>query len=88
MNFRIKDNVLLQPVGEDMVLLEPDSGVYFTLDAVGARMLSLFRDSGDVQAVTEAIVEEYEVEADRATSDLIKLLKDMTGYGLVEQLAD
>ena len=88
MKYRIPDTTLLQDVADEMVLLNPESGEYYTLDAVGARMITLLRDLDDEATVVEALVTEYEVDEARVTKDLRALLEQMAGQGLVEAVAD
>lgn len=88
MKYRIPETTLLQDVADEMVLLNPESGEYYTLDAVGARMITLLRDLDDEATVVEALVTEYEVDEARVTKDLRALLEQMAGQGLVEAVAD
>lgn len=88
MKYRIPETTLLQDVADEMVLLNPESGQYYTLDAVGARMITLLRDLDDEATVVEALVTEYEVDEARVTKDLRALLEQMAGQGLVEAVAD
>ena len=41
--YQLKPDLLLQKVADEMVLLEPESGEYFTLNSVGADMLELMQ---------------------------------------------
>ncbi len=88
MKYRIPDTTLLQDVADEMVLLNPESGEYYTLDAVGARMITLLRDLGDEATVVEAIVTEYEADEERVAKDLRSLLQEMAGQGLVEAVPE
>lgn len=84
MNYRIPAHILLQQVGDEKVILDPDSGVYFTLDAVGARMLDLLAEIGEPATVLEAIVTEYEVKEAQASDDLNGLIAQLCEHGLLE----
>lgn len=86
MRYRIPDNILLQAVSDEMVILNPDTGVYFTLDAIGTRMLDLMRQLDTEEAVADTVVAEYETDKDTALSDLYALLVKMTKHGLAEDL--
>ncbi len=83
-NYRISEQLLLQAVNEEMVILDPDSGRYFTLNEVGSEMLAHFRQSGDIDDTVARIAAGYEVDEARARGDLLKLLDDLTAHGLAE----
>lgn len=69
---------------EEAVILDPDRGVYYGLDPVGARIWSLVaepRTLGDILAI---LLEEYDVDRDRCERDLLELLGRLEEVGLVE----
>lgn len=84
MRYRIPDNILLQAVSDEKVILNPDTGVYFTLDAIGTRMLELVRQLDTEEAVADTVVAEYETDKDTALTDLYALLAKMVEHGLAE----
>ncbi|WOJ94290.1 PqqD family protein [Congregibacter variabilis] len=84
MRYRIPDTILLQAVSDEMVILNPETGVYFTLDAIGTRMLELLRQLQDEEAVADVVVSEYETDRNTVLSDLAGLLAKMAAHGLAE----
>jgi Coenzyme PQQ synthesis protein D (PqqD) len=78
-----KDQVSCDLAGE-AVILDVNSGVYYGLNAVGARVWSLIQEPKTVGAVLEALLEEYDVEPDRCEGDLLSLLEDMASKDLLE----
>ncbi len=85
MPYNIPERLLLQSVADEKVILDPDSGNYYTLDAIGSRMIDLFRESGSLEQTVERIVIEYQVQAETAHDDLIELLDHMAQHGLVQK---
>jgi len=83
--YKISEHALLQEVGDETVILNLESGEYFTLDDIGTRMLQLFRDEPDTHKVAVRISEEYEVNPEQAHTDLIDLLDKMVSHGLATQ---
>ncbi len=83
-NYRISEQLLLQAVNEEMVILDPDSGRYFTLNEVGSEMLGRFRQSGDIDDTVAHIAAGYEVSEDTARRDLLALLDELVTHGLAE----
>lgn len=88
MPYIIPDRLLLQAVSDEKVILDPDSGNYYTLDVVGAKMIDLLCESGSIEKTISGIVAEYAVSEESAHTDLIELLEKMTEHGLVQQNGD
>lgn len=88
MPYIIPDRLLLQSVSDEKVILDPDSGNYYTLDAMGAKMIDLLCESGSIEKTISGIVAEYEVSIESAHADLIELLEKMAEHGLVEKNGD
>ncbi len=82
--YRLKPHLLLQRVAGETVILDPESGRYYTLDEVATRMIELFT-SVSLEETLSAMVEEYDTDIDTVRSDLEALLESMAGQGLVER---
>ena len=82
--YKIPGDLLLQSVKDEAVILDPKSGRYFTLNAVGTRMVQLYRDLADVDAVVATIVAEYAFDDATVRQDLQQLLEDLSANGLAE----
>ena len=78
-----KDQISCDLAGEAAVL-NIKSGVYYGLDAVGARIWKLIQQPRSVEEVREALVGEYEVESERCESDVLALLEKLLDEGLIE----
>ncbi|MBK9470002.1 MAG: PqqD family protein [Gammaproteobacteria bacterium] len=85
MPYHVPDRLLLQAVADEKVILDPDSGTYYTLDAVGSRMIDLLRETGSLEQAVAGIVEEYEVDELTALDHLTELLEQMAQHGLVQK---
>ena len=86
MHYKIQDDLLLQKVVDETVILDPESGDYFSLDEVGSRMIELFRDKGSIDATVKAMIQEYNVDEASVERDLISLLDEMAQHGIVEKV--
>lgn len=80
----IPPDVILQELGDDMVLANLDTGVYFALNEVAARTWALLRDCSTLDAVFDALLDEYEVDEATLRSDVESLLKQFEEYGLMQ----
>ena len=65
------------------MLLDLESENYFGLDEVGTRIWQLIKQTSDLQAIYNTLLEEYEVDEQRLQSDLDVLLGEIAGLGLV-----
>jgi hypothetical protein len=71
-------------LGEEVAILHLENGVYYGLDAVGARIWDLIQEPKRVDELQNSILMEYDVEPGRCKSDLLDLLEELEGQGLVE----
>lgn len=71
-------------LGGETVLLNFDDGLYYSVNAVGARVWSLIQDATSVAAVKAALLEEFDVDSERCEADLIALLEELRGRKLLE----
>jgi hypothetical protein len=72
-------------LGDEAVVLDLASGVYFGLNEVAAFVFELLREPHSDAELLDAVVEEYDVARDQAESDLRELLDAMVGHRLVER---
>jgi hypothetical protein len=81
--FGRRDRVMVQQVEDQAVLLDIESGEYFSLNDVGKRVWDLCDGSRTVAQVADAICCDYDVQPDVASSDTAALLDTLAGAGLV-----
>ncbi len=67
----------------EVVILDPTSGRYYSLDGVGARVWELLSGSTNLATLLEAIQSEYHVDAATCERDVRALLDDLIAQGLV-----
>lgn len=84
MNFKISDDVVFRILGDEAVILNLASGVYFGLDSVGTRMWQLMSEHASKDKVVEALLGEYEVEEKKLRDDLDDLIRQLSEKGLVK----
>jgi hypothetical protein len=71
-------------MGPEQAILQLDSGKYFGLNPVGARVWQLAAEPRKVSEILATLLAEYEVPADRCRADLLALLQKLQAAGLVE----
>ncbi len=65
-------------------ILDPESGQFYSLNEVGARVWSLLGEGTTFGAILEQLRSEYDVTAERLGVDLERLLRQFTSAGLLE----
>jgi hypothetical protein len=73
-------------VGGEVVILGMHDGVYYGLDAVGARVWSLLQAPLAVSEIVEVITGEFDVDAPRCERDVLALLEDLKSRGLAREV--
>lgn len=68
----------------EAAILNLNTGVYYGLNSVGARIWNLMSEPKPVGQILEALLEEYDVESERCRNDLVKLLNGLAEAGLIE----
>jgi len=68
----------------ELAILNLKTGVYFGLNAVGARIWSLVNGSRSVREIRDVILEEYAVDVSQCERDLVRLLTELVRHNLIE----
>ena len=80
----IPPHVLSRLVGEETVLLDLESGVYFGLDGVGKFIWDSVSEGMSLAETVDAIVAEYEVDDAQARADAVAFASALIEKGLVQ----
>ena len=72
-------------VGDETVLLDLESGIYFGLDGVGTRNCESISDGHTLGQTAADIKSEYEVEEYQAQGDVIEFVRDLVERGLLAE---
>jgi len=68
---------------EELVLLDPDNGHYYTLDEVGTRIWELCDGGRSIAEIAGALDEEFDAPPETIRADLLELLEELSDGGLV-----
>jgi hypothetical protein len=79
--------VMARQVGEETVILHLESGTYYGLDPVGARIWQLIVEGKSLGEICEVMREEYEVEQAQIEKDVVELAAELESKKLVRQAA-
>jgi hypothetical protein len=80
---RVPDDVLISNLHEESVILNLDSERYYGLDDVGTRFLSVLNTADSIEAAYEMLRGEYDVDAQNLRQDLLELVEDLVGQGIL-----
>lgn len=85
MHFRATENALVRPQDEGAIALNLQTGEYYTLNEVAARMWVLLVDGLRQDEVVQVIVTEYKVSPDNVATDLAQLIADLIQMKLLSE---
>ena len=81
---RIGDDVVFSELEGESVVLNIQSGIYYTLNEVATRAWALLQERGEVGAVYQALAGEYSVPKEQLRDDLLILVDRLASLGLVQ----
>jgi hypothetical protein len=79
-----RSNQVSARAGDDLVILDLDTSMYYSLDEVGARIFELCREPVTLASVLDAVVDEFEVDAATARADLVALVDTLIAEKLLD----
>jgi hypothetical protein len=71
-------------LGEEVAILNLETGAYFKLDEVGAAIWKLLAEPVTVAGIRDRLLDLYDVDAGQCERDLAALLEELHAEGLVE----
>ena len=80
---RISDQLSVELDGE-IAILNLKSKMYFGLTDVGAFIWNLLEEPSDLAGVANAVIDQFEVDIERALADTERLLAELESAGLVQ----
>lgn len=71
-------------LGDEAVILDPNSGAYYGLNDVGSYIWNLIQQPKMVNEIREAILQEYDVNPEDCDRDLMALLQQLQAQRLIQ----
>jgi hypothetical protein len=81
----VPPQVMSRLVGEETVLLDLASGMYFGLDGLGRTIWESISAGRSLAEIVDEIVAEYDVEREQAEADVIEFASDLLERGLLAE---
>ena len=71
-------------LGDECVILDSTKGFYYGLERHGVLVWHLIQQPRRIVELRDAILDEFEVESARCERDLMELLSELQGEGLIK----
>jgi hypothetical protein len=82
--FRVNsEEVASKVIDEEAIIINLTTGVYYSMDRVGARIWSLLEGHHDLGAIAAALELEYDAPLDRIQADVERLVGELKAEGLL-----
>jgi hypothetical protein len=81
----VSDEQVSTALGDETVILGMEDGVYYGLDAVGARVWALLAAPRRVSELVETITREFDVTAEQCGRDVLALLEELFERRLIRE---
>lgn len=75
-------------IGDEVVLMNVESGNYYGLGATGTRIWALIAEPIRVGAVCEALTEEFDVSEADCRTQVTRFLEQLRSEGLIDVVAE
>lgn len=85
--YAVAEGIFVQGVGDELVVLSMESGLYYSFNGVGAAIWRLAEAGKDTSQIAAAIAAEYDVEESQAAADAEAFLRDAFERSLLVERA-
>lgn len=76
--------ILFNDFDDGIMMMDIDSGHYFDIDSIGARIWTLLEQPSSLEAICATLAEEYEVDAATCQAQTSEFLSDLVAKGLIK----
>ena len=82
----VSDSQVSTRVGDEVVILELDKGIYYSLEGTGPAIWNLVQKPVRVIEIRNEIVRKFEVESEVCERDLLLVLQEMVDKQILHEL--
>lgn len=76
-------SLVFAPLGEEIAMLDVDSGNYYVLDDVAAAIWESLADETTCSRISATLIARYEVPPAQCEADVLKFLETLHAKGLI-----
>lgn len=80
---RQSGHVIAAPLGDEVAMMDPETGTYFVLDPVGSRIWNALVDPTSLAALLTAMGELHDVSGETLRSELVPFVEKLVARGLL-----
>ncbi|MDD5597009.1 MAG: PqqD family protein [Victivallaceae bacterium] len=77
------DNPLVNKLDGEVIMLDPQKGVYYNLNRVGSFIWDMLEKPATLDDICREILSEFEVEEEICRKDAVEYITRMNEYGLI-----
>ncbi len=81
--YRVSEAIVARVIAEEMVLLDLNSGIYYSLNGAGAFIWQQIEAGQRADEAVQAVTETYDVPHEVATADVLAFLEALVTPGLL-----
>jgi hypothetical protein len=85
MALKLRNGVSITEVDYGTVLLDEESGQYWTLNPTGALILQTLLGDGTIDQAARTLADQYAVQVATASLDVQQLVEELSSAGLIEK---
>ncbi|WP_129676345.1 lasso peptide biosynthesis PqqD family chaperone [Candidatus Chloroploca sp. Khr17] len=80
------EDVMASPVDDELVMMDLERGVYYSLDRVGADIWNRLAQPVAVADLCSQLMQKYAVDQETCETDVLAVLNDMAANGLLAEV--
>ncbi len=77
------DNVTFEVVADEAILIDINTGTYFSLNEIGTEFWQMMDGSQTIEQQAATLAAKYEVELEMVVTDLLELAEEMAKDNLI-----
>ena len=79
----VNDKIIAREIQGETVLLNKESGDYFSLNAVGTDIYNCIRKGMEKEDIVSFLLDRYNVEYDTLKNDVVSLVSELKGKKII-----
>lgn len=83
MGYKIADNVVFRKIDDEAILLNVDSGHYYTLNNTGSEILEQLIDDKAIEKIAELLSTDFDVDLKSLMADIQEIIDDLINEDII-----
>lgn len=86
MHYKLKKSIIISPHEEGGIILDTDTGMYHQINITAVKILKTIEDGRDLKYIMNKLVEEYDIDNNKAEVSILDFIKNLIKNGFVEEV--